>query len=315
MSRIVGTIKAVGPKYIFAIEGYNEPESRHGCDDRNKCWVRPTRDHQARLFDVIKGDPATRHILVLSPSLKTQNLDFSPQMLGNTDSMMNGHNMHRYVGANAHPEQAKYLGKLDNVHRYVGSAAKPSFLTETGYSTHASGTTEAAQAVYMPRNHLYNFNFGLALTAKYELIDQATHSGNGDFEGNFGYIRTNNTPKPAFTAVKNLLALLSDRGPRFAPRSLNYALSGNTANIYKVLMQKRDGTFYLAMWVAQPMQSVAPHAVTLTVPSSIKSAAQARPNDGTGWRGLALSGGRAHVIVDEKVTIFRLAGGEKPPRC
>ena len=311
VDRVVGAIKAVGPQYIMSIEGYNEPENRLGCDVRDRCWVAPTRDHQARLFKAVKGDPATRQILVLGPALKGITLDFAPQMLGNINSIIDGFSMHKYPGAKNNPERTGstgYLDKLANQPRYLGNPNKPAFLTETGYSTNAFGTSEAADAVYMPRLYLYNFDHGLALTSKYELLDLSGRSGDGDFKGNFGYIRTNNTPKPAFTAVKNLIALLSDRGPRFAPGSLNYSVSGNTANLYKVLMQKRDGTFYLAMWVGKPMQSVAPQAVTLTVPSSINSAALAQPNDSSAWRGVAVSGGRINLIVDEKVTIVRLGG-------
>jgi hypothetical protein len=231
---------------------------------------------------------------------------------------MDGHNMHRYPGANKNPERVGRSGYLDRLAthlRYVGSPNKPAFLTETGYSTNSFGTSEAADAVYMPRLFLYNFNHGLALTSKYELLDTSAQSGGGDFEGNFGYIRTNNTPKPAFTAVKNLLALLSDRGPRFRPGSLGYGLSGNTADVYKVLMQKRDGTYYLAMWVARPMQSAAPQVVTLSIPGTINSAAEAKPNENAGWRGLALAGGRINLVLDEKVTIVRLGSGARPPAC
>ena len=128
------------------------------------------------------------------------------------------------------------------------------------------------------------------------LDNTSAQSGGGDFQGNFGYIRTNNTVKPSFTAVKNLLALLSDRGPRFAPAVLDYRVTGNATNVYKVLMQKRDGTFYLAMWVGRPMQSVTPQAVTVSVPPSINSAAAARPNDGTAWGGLAVAGGQINLV-------------------
>ena len=147
------------------------------------------------------------------------------------------------------------------------------------------------------------------------MLDTSAQSGGGDFQGNFGYIRTNNTVKPSFTAVKNLLALLSDRGPRFAPAALDYRVTGNTTNVYKVLMQKRDGTFYLAMWVGRPMQSVTPQAVTVSVPPSINSAAAARPNDSTAWGGLAVAGGQINLVIDEKVTIVRLGGSPARGGC
>lgn len=317
ISRVVAAIKGAGPQYIKFIEGLNEPESRHGCELGQSCWVQPTREHQAELYNAINGDPATQGILVLGPALKGVTLNYAPQMLGNIDALMDAHNMHRYPGANKNPERTGrggYLDPLAALLQYVGNANKPAFLTETGYSTNAFGTSEAADAVYMPRLFLYNFDHGVAMTSKYQLLDTGA-SGSSDFEGNFGYIRSNNTPKPSFTAVKTLIGLLADRGSRFRPATLDYRLSGNTANVYKVLMQKRDGTFYLAMWVAKPIQGVTPQVVTLSVPDFINGAAQAKPNDSAVWSSLSLTSGQINVVLDEKVTIVRLGNGTRPAQC
>jgi hypothetical protein len=189
-------------------------------------------------------------------------------------------------------------------------------MTETGYSTRSGGTLEAVEAVYMPRMFLRNFNHGLALTSKYELIDEGAASGNTDFEGNFGYIRTDNTPKPAYTAVRNLLQLLADPGSRFVPGTLAYGLAGNTADVARVLMQKRNGQYVLALWVALPIEKVVPQAVSLTLPASITTAAVVRPNDSTTWTPVPVTGGQVNLTVDARVLLVRLGDpGAARPVC
>ena len=137
----------------------------------------------------------------------------------------------------------------------------------------------------MPRLYLNNFNHGVAVSSKYELLDNGPQEWS--IEMNRGLIRYDRSAKPGFVATKNLIALLSDRGNRFAPGVLNYSLSGNTSNVSRVLMQKRDGSYYLALWVAKPRKDATPQAVTITVPTSVGSAAVAKPNDGQTWRPLA----------------------------
>jgi hypothetical protein len=304
LDTLVAGVKAVGVDYIVSVEGLNEPESRHGCAERNSCWIRPTREHQIRLYNAAKSDPALRSVRVLGPSLKTQNLDFSPGMLGNIDRYMDGFSIHRYPGAEVYPENPEYLSRLSTLLQHLGSSAKPAFITETGYST--TNTSEASEAIYMPRLYLRNFNHGIALTTKFEMLDAGPRRG--DTEMNRGYIRHDRSAKPSFVTIKNLIGVLGDRGTRFAPGSLDYSLSGNTANVYRVLLQKRDGTYYLAVWVAKPIRDTNPQAITINVPSSVDSAAVVRPNDGQSWRELSVSGSRVNLNVDEKVSIVRLRG-------
>lgn len=315
LDKLAAGVKAVGPDYIISVEGLNEPESRHGCRDEQSCWVQPTRDHQRELYSAVRSDPALRHIRVLGPSLKTQNLEFSPRMFGNMDRYMEGFSIHRYPGPEIYPENPLYLSQLGVLQRLVASPAKPAFITETGYST--DNTSESSEAIYMPRLYLRNFNHGVVLSTKYELLDARSggeHPKGWSPDMNRGYLRYNGTVKPSFTAVKNLIGVLQDRGGRFVPGVLNYSLTGNTANVYRVLTQKRDGTYYLALWVAKPIRDTDPQAITINLPSSVDSAAVVRPNDGQAWRQLGLSGNRVNLYVDEKVSIVRLRGasGQRP---
>jgi hypothetical protein len=89
------------------------------------------------------------------------------------------------------------------------------------------------------------FRRGFARTFKYELVNE----GRPGSEGVFGLLRNDLSEKPAFRAVKNLITILSDKGPNFEPASLNYALDDHVDDIRQLLFQKRNNDFYLMVWL------------------------------------------------------------------
>ena len=101
---------------------------------------------------------------------------------------------------------------------------------------------------YLPRVFLEQWLRGIKRTYIYELVDVG--AGKGD--NGYGLLHADFTPKPAFTAIKNMLGLLADPGPSFKPGGLDLKLSGGNANVQHLLLQKRDGRFYLALWVEAP---------------------------------------------------------------
>jgi hypothetical protein len=164
---------------------------------------------------------------------------------------------------------------MENALAPLNGAHKGWWVTETGYYTapnatqnvYQPGVTEAAQAKYAPRLYLDFFNAGISHTSIYELIDE--HSSQSDAEANYGILRNDGSQKPAYTSIKNLIALLSDPGPAFTPTaSLGYTLAGNTGTIRQSLFQKRDGRFYLVLW----------NDVSVFSPSSKKDVANAAVN-------------------------------------
>jgi hypothetical protein len=80
----------------------------------------------------------------------------------------------------------------------------------------------------------------------YELIDQGEHAGDS---GHFGLARIDGSRKPAFTALKNLMATLADPGQPAVPKNLQFTLVGASSRVHHLLMAKRDGSYYLAFWV------------------------------------------------------------------
>jgi hypothetical protein len=89
------------------------------------------------------------------------------------------------------------------------------------------------------------FRRGFARTFKYELVNE----GRPGSEGVFGLLRNDLSEKPAFRAVKNLITILSDKGPNFEAGSLNYALDDHVDDIRQILFQKRNNDFYLMVWL------------------------------------------------------------------
>ena len=63
-------------------------------------------------------------------------------------------------------------------------------------------------------------------------------------------------PKPLAVAIHNLMVLLEDSSPEaktFAPKPRPFTLSGNLGSephdgVYRLLMQKGDGRYVLAVW-------------------------------------------------------------------
>lgn len=142
--------------------------------------------------------------------------------------------------------------------------------TETGY-TNATNTPnyvpESVSAVYMPRLLLQQYLDGIKRTYIYELLS----SGGEDF----GLLRSNGYKKPAFFAASNLLNLLSDPGASFTTTPFPITITGGNSNVHSILFEKRNHTYYLAVWVELPRydgsKGVPGAAVTVSsVPLSLK---------------------------------------------
>jgi hypothetical protein len=136
---------------------------------------------------------------------------------------------------------------LDVLARVQSPSGKLVQGTETGHSNYIQlgGLSEEADGKYMARIFAEFFRRGIYRTYKYELVSQ----GQPGKEGVFGLLRNDLSEKPSFRAVKNLIAILSDKGPNFQPGTLNYTLNGSMDNVRQILFQKRNGDFYLMLWL------------------------------------------------------------------
>jgi hypothetical protein len=138
--------------------------------------------------------------------------------------------------------------------RFQSPSGKPIQSTEAGYNTDlpSGGISEIAECKYTTRMFAEFFRRGFTRTYKYELVSE----GQPGREGAFGFLRNDLSEKPAFEGVKNLISLLSDKGPDFEPDSLNYVLDDQVNDTRQILFQKRNGDFYLMIWLELPSWDV-----------------------------------------------------------
>ncbi|XGV96676.1 MAG: hypothetical protein ACAF41_28625 [Leptolyngbya sp. BL-A-14] len=323
----IKTANAAGAR-IDAVEGPNEPDlfwipSRFDKKYKGQSFPNGAIAFQKDLYTTIKRDPATANLKVIGLSLGTTydpgGGNPNPLPKGSLANAVDWGNFHPYPGGNPfsfpfdYNTTSKYYWNSNfpsvNIDEFPYNfdtysppfRPKPMASTETGYSTFNQGISEKVHAKYMPRLFLEFFRKNVQRTCSYEFVDEFPDPQKTKREANFGLLRRDLTPKPAYTAVKNLITLLRDPGATFTPGGLAYSLdvrpvanyreplSGRVANydrtqyLHHLLLQKRDRTFYLALWhevssydtSAQPPREIQPPAlpVTLKLGQSIRTVA------------------------------------------
>jgi hypothetical protein len=99
----------------------------------------------------------------------------------------------------------------------------------------------------------------------YELIDQGKDPGVAQM--NWGLLRSDMTKKPAFYAIKTLMALTSDDAPASgAVVPLDVSIEGDTGDLRQVVLRKADGRAVLLLWRNRPLWD--PQAFTTLAPSA-----------------------------------------------
>lgn len=276
-AQAVTLVKTLGTA-VASVEGPNEPNLFY-----SDLFPGGIRDYQARLYAALKADPQTASVPVLSPALA-----FPGEIAARLGPVACDFGaMHPYPGGQL-PDAG--LGDTLKATRII-APGKPVMTTETGYDTAIHVTSgqpavsEAAEAKYMPRLLLEAFGRGVRRSFIYEFADEHPEPAMHDAEQHFGLIRADGTPKPAFTAVANMIHLLGDPGPAFAPHALGFRLSGDVSHLRHALLQKRDGRQYLVFWVngrsydqdAQADNPLPSQRVTLTLDRPVSGAALYRP--------------------------------------
>ena len=276
------------PKSLEAVEGPNET-------DTSGTFTFPSgvRSYQDALYQAITTNAPTATMPVLAPSLVNGG---SYGSLGLVDCT--GGNMHSYPSGQL--PDANLDADCGLAPLVCGNSA-PLYATETGYYTyedHAQGISTTAQAKYVPRLFLEYFRRGIQRTYSYELLDEWSGSNtklnNLTPESHFGLVSVSTngwsatpTVKPAYTALQNLIYILNDPGTAFTPGSLNYTLTGSNPNALRhVLLQKRDGSFWLVLWQnvsdfstgSYTDLSPSPQTATITFNQAVTSVTTYLPN-------------------------------------
>jgi hypothetical protein len=256
----VETVKNYAGDMLY-LEAPNEMDDQKGAN-----WASVLHTELPELY---KAGSANK-VHVLGPSLTYK---ASYVTLGDVAADMNYNNLHIYFGGR-NPGSLGW-GNGDAEHHYYGSIlwwldnaqvdapGVPSVVTETGYLANATVTPytlpQNIEAKYTQRTMLEMFNAGVHRSYFYELLDESSSPG-------YGLIDSSMKPKLAYTAMSNLLELLEDPGGSFQTGGLSYTLTGAASDVHQLLLQKRNGTFYLVLWIEASGYNQATNVVT-PVPS------------------------------------------------
>jgi hypothetical protein len=269
---------------LLALEGPNEPNNfsityngQRGGGHPTGTWM-PVAQYQRDLYSMVKASPILAIYPVFNVSeggAETDNVGLQWLTIpsGAGTLMPDGTryadyaNTHNYVcdhTAGVRDNQAwdasdptanrEWDGIYGEYHRtwahgYEGYAiaelaALPKVTTETGYSTGPVGNCvipEEQQGKVYLNLFLSAFKRGWRYTFIYQMHDK--EGGDNDF----GIYHTDLTPKIAATYLHNLTTILADVVSN-TTGSINYSIPGKPATMHDLLMQKSDGTFYLAVW-------------------------------------------------------------------
>jgi hypothetical protein len=306
---IINSAYENAPDATAEFEGPNEDDAEAGP---------PLLAFMQLLHDTVRGNSATAAMPIIAPSFK-QVSSFATQ--GNLSSLINYGNTHDYF-ATFNPETAPYGSSFYNCGGYgsmqfniclaqMVAVNEPVVSTETGYES-GVGLSDAIIGRYELRNLFESLRLGIIRTFLYELIDE---SGT-----NWGLLTGSFSPRPAYTAIQNVLSLLKDVS--FAqPGKLDYTLSGQTQNVHHLLLQKSNGSFYLAIWLAvqsadpdnpSTAYDVAPQGVTLSANTPIGGATTYILNDSGNMTSSSaeLTNGSLSISVTDRVTLVALSPGD-----
>jgi hypothetical protein len=224
---------------LLAIEGLNEPfgfSAGIATDFIN---------HQTQVYSQVKNDEQLKHLPVIGISVA--NMD-QYKLLGDMSDICDMGNLHSYPTTNLHPGGGmleQWVSEANN----ASHAGQQFWATEAGYHDNVKigGTPSNVQAKYLPRLIFYYFkNNRIDKLFYYRFMDEETTP-----KAKWWGICNNDTtasPKLAYTAWKNMNSILNDTDAAFNTGTLNYSLTGNLSDIYQVLLQKGDGTYYLVVW-------------------------------------------------------------------
>ena len=175
-----------------------------------------------------------------------------------------------YANAHTYPNQGQTPDStIQRINGLAGLAdsSQPVMTTEMGWDGNA-GFSQSDVAKYVVDAVLDGWKDGDARTYFYALFD--------DGSGPYGLMNSDGTPRPAGTALHNLTTLLGDSGGG-SPGSLDYSLDGTVPGDNSLLLEKSDGSYWLAVWD----ESGGDHTVTLNLGSPAAAVDVYDPLSGT----------------------------------
>jgi hypothetical protein len=334
---------------IEAIEGPNEYDLNNEhcptpvgatlpCSDPN-VWAVPLQTYQKQLYETIRNDSVLSALKVIAPGGGGEPRIIDQQRIAPINDYFDNANHHPYPLFWIYPEQNDSRVGLSNYISQTDSAwfGKPKWITETGYHTAIKdssglkrGITELAQSKYQSRILAYNFSNNIARTYLYQFCDENINIAKNSQELNFGLIGLSDSiappahrpwklrPKPAYFSIKNLISLLQDSDSNFNEGLLDFDILNNSKEQVKsLLLQKKNGNFYLILWLGVPSQkTVIPpedkttvHNVMVKFNQPVKTVNYAVPRLGTRWFPMEIKNRSIYPNVPDELLILAITPG------
>lgn len=308
-------------KIVEAVEGANEWDHFSG---RSPAWVAQERAHQQWLWNAVQAKRALRDIPVVGPSLVySWTRPTSWDELGDISGWLDRGNLHPYPGGR--PPESHMTSELALARQIARD--KPLVAGESGYHNALGQSNwdhpavpEDVAAVYLTRVLLENFRRRILRTYVYELLDELPGRAHSDMEDSFGLLRADHSRKPAYVAVRNLLAVLADPGPALRDARVPLRLRSDAPDLREVLLRKRDGELDLALWRAASVWDTdirtrrAAAAATVRVRSHfpVRTVRRVDPRQSGGGSRVPIDNRRVKVKVGAAPIVLRIT---PPARC
>jgi hypothetical protein len=302
---------------VDAVEGPNEPDlfwPLHGYSYKREGFPAGVIAYQRDLYQALKQRRGIADVPVIGPSLgKTYDPPIRPNPFpgGLLTPSVDFGNFHPYPFSGnsfsypfAYDTISKYYwnGNFPSVNldefpyaREVYAppfAPKPMMATETGYSTWSNGVSEAVQAKYIPRLLAEYLRLGIRRTWLYEFADVAPDPSGQDMDRHFGLIRNDLLPKPAYVALRSLIALVAivaNGGAETANPSIAIVPQmpvgyDRFAYVHSLLVRQSETQALLLVWheVASADTSVSPPR-SIEVPLGSIDLSVAQPFSAVEW--------------------------------
>jgi hypothetical protein len=267
-----------------------------------------------------RADPVLSSVPIIGPSFARS---WGAPTVGDQSAYVDAGNIHPYTGATS-PNPAHLATEKARI--ALVSGGKPVIATEAGFHTSPLATNpdqpaadEPTAAVYTLRTVLEHFASGIDRTYVYDLLDERDDPYHS--QANYGLLRYDFSAKPAFTALKHLLAMVGTARPATVT-PLDVAIAGDTTDLRTLALQHDELTYTLVLWrTASVWDRVAKRALTV-VPASyeirVPGAAEAEagdPIEGTALTAVPVADGAFGLSVggDPVLVRIRMRAPDPPP--
>jgi hypothetical protein len=289
----------VGLFHVAAVEGPNEFNINHTTG-----WATTERDFVHWLHDTVRADPAFNPVPILPPSVwKRIITDY--KALGDLSAWVDKGTIHYYSGQRRPTLTGgnTMAGALRDAS--ILAPGKPIHMTETGWQSPTGNIpiTLRAQAKYVLRDYFDAATNGVEEVDMYQMMDD------GMAGGDFGLTDAAARPKPSFTALKNLVALVKDTGG--SAGVLDYSIASPPPSLRQLLLRRSDGSYLLCLWLDVDSWSRGKDVETmLPVTINLASAAKFEVYQPTFSSAVQYSGSGSQIqwFVGDQVMVVKVGG-------